>query len=346
MSGAKRIPVMEKPFVAETPLAALTDALTPTSLIFVRSHFDIPVVDPDSWRLVVAGAVDEPLELGFDEIRSLPTVRRIVTMECAGNGRTLMQPTPKGAPWSLGGASAVEFGGAPLRFVLERARLSATAVEILFTGADRGEVAPGRVVPFERSLPLESAISREPLLAWEMNGEPLTPEHGSPLRLVVPGWYSVASVKWLTRITALTRPFEGRFQTEEYLYVGEKGVPDRQQLSTIRVRSLIGRPADGEEIAKGPVEIAGTAWSGAAPIETVEVSVDGERTWLAADLAPSGTPFGSTPWRLTWQSPSRGPCLIAARATDRAGNTQPLEPVWNAQGYGNNVVQRVRITII
>jgi DMSO/TMAO reductase YedYZ molybdopterin-dependent catalytic subunit len=345
MSGAKRIPVMEQPFVAETPLSALTNALTPTPLIFVRSHFEVPVVDPASWRLAVGGAVGEPLEMGFDEILSLPTIRRIVTMECAGNGRTLMRPTPKGAAWSLGGASTVEFGGAPLRLILERARVSAAAVEILFSGADRGEVAPGRVVPFERSLPLEAAMGREPLLAWEMNGEPLTPEHGFPLRLVVPGWYSVASVKWLTGISALTRPFEGRFQTEEYLYVGEKGVPDREPLSTIRVRSLIGRPAEGEEIAQGPVEIAGTAWSGAAPIESVEVSVDGERTWLAADLAPAESPFGATPWRLAWRPPSRGRYVLAARATDRAGNTQPLEPVWNAQGYGNNVVQRVGITI-
>jgi DMSO/TMAO reductase YedYZ molybdopterin-dependent catalytic subunit len=200
------------------------------------------------------------------------------------------------------------------------------------------------VESFTRSLPLEIALEADTLLVREMNGAPLTADHGFPLRLVVPGWYGVASVKWLTRITVLRRPLKAFYQTERYVYEGERGTPNGAPVTRMRVRSLVARPAEGAELAGGPVEIAGSAWSGDAPIREVAVSTDGGATWRLADLK-SESPHGVTRWRLRWDPPGPGEHVIVSRASDAAGRVQPLEPVWNAHGYGNNVVQRVRVTV-
>ena len=341
----KLVPVQQQPVAAATPLCAFGDPVTPSPLVFVRHHFDEPRIDRALWRLVVEGAVREPLDLGLRDMQAMPAERRVVVLECAGNGRTLMNPTPAGAAWVLGGASIVAFTGTPLRHLLDRAGIAAEAVEVAFTGADRGAVTPGGVVAFERSLPVATARANGPILAWEMNGEPLSQAHGAPLRLVVPGWYGVASVKWLTRIHVMTRPFHGHFQTEDYVFVGDRDVRDGTPLSAMRVRSVIARPAEGEVLRPGPVEIAGAAWSGAGPIERVDVSVDGERTWEPAELTRPDSPHAATTWRLVAHVRDPGTVRIVARAVDGAGHRQPLEPVWNARGYGNNVVHRVKASV-
>jgi DMSO/TMAO reductase YedYZ molybdopterin-dependent catalytic subunit len=232
----------------------------------------------------------------------------------------------------------------PLRDVLDRARPRTGAVEVAFRGADRGEVAPGRTASFERSLPLDAALAPDTLLVHEMNGAPLTPDHGFPLRLVVPAWYGVASVKWLTRVTVLRQPLEAFYQTEHYVYEGEPGRPGRAPVTRMRVRSLIARPADGAELRAGPVEIAGAAWSGDAAIREVAVTTDGGGTWRSAALEPAASPHAAVRWSLRWHAPP-GEHVIASRASDAAGGIQPLEPVRNALGYGNNVVQRVRVRV-
>ncbi len=338
--------VEETPFIAETPMDAFAEPRTPTSLFFVRNHFDLPRANEDAWRLGVDGLVERPLTLSLPALRSRPARTVSVTLECAGNGRTAMVPPPPGTPWRFGGAGTADFTGVSLRSVLDEARLRPEAKEILFVGADRGEVEPGREEAIARSLPTAVALQDDVLLAWAMNGEPLAPAHGFPLRLVVPAWYGVASVKWLVQITALARPFEGYFQKERYVYVGETGTPHRTPVTRMRVRAIIGRPADGAVVPAGPLEVAGTAWSGFGPISLVDLSVDSGRVWSQTELGEPLSEHAATPWRIRWTPPRPGRYELVARATDDAGNTQPLTSLRNDYGYGNNVVHRVRVTVV
>jgi DMSO/TMAO reductase YedYZ molybdopterin-dependent catalytic subunit len=227
----------------EAPLRALAEPLTPTENFYQRTNFLVPEIDRAAWTLAVHGDVRQPLVLGWDELQAMPARTVTVTLECAGNGRTRMTPLPPGHPWDLGAVSTARFTGVPLRDVLERARIGGGAVEVAFAGADAGTTETGRFARFERSLPLDRAMDADVLLAWEMNGEPLPPRHGHPLRLVVPGWYGVASVKWLTEIRVLDAPFDGFFQRERYVYRGEAGVADGTPVTRMRVRALIARPA-------------------------------------------------------------------------------------------------------
>jgi DMSO/TMAO reductase YedYZ molybdopterin-dependent catalytic subunit len=329
----------------EAPLGALGAPLTPTPSFYRRSHFAVPRVDAAAWRLRVAGEVERPLHLALADLAAMPRATLAVTLECAGNGRNLMTPVPEGIPWGLGAVSTAEFTGVRLRDVLEAAGPVPAAVEALFRGADRGPVAPGREECFARSLPLGAARGGDALLAWEMNGEPLAAEHGFPLRLVVPGWYGMASVKWLVEVRLIAERFRGYFQAEHYVYVGEAGTPDGTPVTRARVRSLIAAPADGAALPPGPVELRGTAWSGAAPVARVEVSADRGATWADAELEPAPSPYAAAPWRLAWLPPAPGEYLLMTRATDAEGNTQPAAPVANAQGYGNNCIQRVRVSV-
>lgn len=335
----------ERPLNAEIPLEELAEPGQGT-LHYVRNHFDVPELDPAAWRLAVDGAVERPLSLDLDEVTGLPSRTLTVTLECAGNGRVFMSPTPEGTPWGHGAVSTAEFTGTPLRAVLERASLDTAAEEILFVGADRGEPEGEEgPVPFARSLPRATAVGSDVLLAWAMDGEPLPPVHGRPLRLVVPGWYAMASVKWLVRISALTEPFRGPFQARDYVYRGEEGTPDGTPVTTARVRALVGTPKEGEEVGRGGCTVRGAAWSGHGDVVRVEVSDDGGRTWHEAELGEPSSPHAAVSWRYQWRPSREGAHELLARATDSAGHTQPLEPRWNEGGYGNNSVQRVRVRV-
>ena len=339
------ITVEETPFNAESPLEELCRILTPTESFFVRSHFDLPELDSSRYRLWVGGEVHSTLELPLSEIQALPVREVTATLECAGNGRIRLEPPVPGVRWAFGAAGTARFMGTSLRHVLDRAGVLGSAVEALFVGADQGEVEPGRTVAFERSLPIPVAFDDDSILAWEMNGEPLNAAHGAPLRLVVPRWYAVASVKWLTRIRLLTHPFVGHFQTEKYVYDLEKGTPDGTPVTWMRVRSLITRPVHGEVLSRGLVEIAGMAWSGSGPIRKVEVSVDGGVHFREAHLDGPPSEHAWTPWHFVWSAAPAGSHRIVARATDAAGNVQPAAQSWNAQGYGNNEVHHVQVRI-
>jgi DMSO/TMAO reductase YedYZ molybdopterin-dependent catalytic subunit len=338
------VPVTDRPFNAEAPLPALALPITPTPLFFVRNHFDVPVLDAAAWRVRVGGRVERDGSFGVDELKALPRHTVAVTLECAGNGRRLARPQPPGTPWHLGAVSTAEFTGVALRDVLARHGPLPGAAEIVFEGADAGVVDGGREEPFARSLPLERALDGTVLLAWAMNGEPLTPDHGHPLRLLVPGHYGMDSVKWLASITVTDGGFAGFFQRTHYVYTQDGREPEGAPLGRMRVRSLILEPAAGDEVA-GALHVSGVAWSGAGPVTGVELSDDGGGSWWPARLLPPPSPWAMCGWQTEWRPRDAGARTLMARATDAAGDVQPLEPVWNALGYANNAAHRVTVRV-
>jgi DMSO/TMAO reductase YedYZ molybdopterin-dependent catalytic subunit len=194
---------------------------------------------------------------------------------------------------------------------------------------------------YERSLPLNIALHSDTLLVWAMNGEPLTPHHGYPLRLFVPGWYGMAAVKWLEQIRLITRPFDGYFQTYHYVYWHDDYAPDSEPLQQMQVRALIYTPTPNATI-DGPVTIAGTAWTGTGEVVCVEISTEGEY-WHEADLEPATTTYSMQCWHYAWSPAQSGRYTIRARATDSHGHTQPLAQRSNQLGYGNNAVHTIQV---
>jgi len=328
------------------PLEAMRYDLTPTGLHYLVAHWDIPHIDPASWRLSISGDVRQPLELTLDEVRARPAQILPVTLECAGNGRGWLRPRPVSLPWLGEAIGTAEWTGTPLRDVLADAGLGPAAVELVFRGADAG-IQGEEEQTYARSLPVAEATGPEVLLAYEMNGLPLEPQHGFPLRLVVPGWYGMTSVKWLTSIEGVAEPFQGFQQAIAYHYQ-EDAEDLGEPVQRMRVRALMIPPGIPDFFSRrrfvdaGHVVLAGRTWSGNAPIDRVEVAIDGE--WSDAML---GRPVGAFAWRgwtFDWDA-TEGEHELACRATDAAGNVQPLEPPWNYQGMGNNVVQRILVTV-
>ncbi|MFN2543120.1 MAG: sulfite oxidase [Actinomycetota bacterium] len=330
------------------PLETLRSPVTPAGLHYVLTHYDIPQVDRRDWRLSVGGHVRTPTELSLSDIESMPGVTLPVTLECAGNGRAFLAPRPVSQPWLMEAVGTAEWSGPPLSTVLEQVGVAPGAEEVVFRGLDRG-VEAGVVQSFERSLPIDQATQPEVILAYAMNGRPLPPQHGFPLRLVVPGWYGMASVKWLERITVLDEPFSGHQQFHAYRMrqqEDEPGVP----LSRMEPRSLMVPPGIPEfpsrtrYLRPSHVVLEGKAWSGWARIVRVDVSIDGGRSW---DKAVVGEPMGLytwAPWTYEWDA-AAGEYELASRATDETGRTQPLQSTWNLGGYGNNEIQRVRVIV-
>jgi DMSO/TMAO reductase YedYZ molybdopterin-dependent catalytic subunit len=327
------------------PLEALRYPVTPVGLHYLLIHYDVPVVEPETWRLTVRG--ERELVLGLEELRARPTAEVTVTMECAGNGRAKLDPRPVSQPWLLEAVGTARWRGTPLRPLLEEAGVG-EAVEVLCTGLDRGIEAEEEQA-FQRSLPLEEALRGEVLLAYEMNGAPLPPQHGFPLRLVVPGWYGMTNVKWLERIELVDTPFAGYQNSWSYRLrqaEDEEGVP----LDRMQPRSLMVPPGIPEfmtrdrTVAAGEVLLQGRAWSGHAPVDRVDVSTDGGDTWDAAELEPAGEPWAWRGWSFRWNA-EPGEHVLCCRARDEAGNEQPHEPPWNLGGYANNAVQAVRVTV-
>jgi DMSO/TMAO reductase YedYZ molybdopterin-dependent catalytic subunit len=324
MTAERRV-LSQAPENSETPLEAMRSWVTPRGLFFVRNHFDVPQVDAAAWRLAVEGAVEHPAEWTIDDLAALPERTVFATVECAGNGRSFLQPYAHGVQWGAGAIGHAEWTGVPLRLVLEQSGLASGAVEVLFEGADRGSEADHpQPMHFARSLPLAKALDGDTLLALRMNGEPLEPAHGAPLRLLVPGWYGVASVKWLRRIEVLQRPFAGYFQSVKYT-VQRDGQCGRHStvVGPMALKSQIIRPADGEVLGAGTVRVFGVAWAGEEAVDRVEVSRDGGATWCAADLVGPQTRYSWTLWEHLWQAAEGGAYSLLARAVSASGAVQP-----------------------
>jgi DMSO/TMAO reductase YedYZ molybdopterin-dependent catalytic subunit len=338
------------PYNAEAPPGALAAEITPTALHYIRSNFAVPEHDG---TLTVGGAVENLMSLTLGDLRALPAFERAVTLECAGNGRLEMRPLPTGEPWGDYAVSTARWKGALLHDVLKQANPAADAVEVLFGGADHGPYHLHPILAdtnkddltFERALSVTQAAdpAAEILIAYEMNGEPLTRDHGAPFRLIVPHWYAVASVKWLKRIDVLTEPYRGEFQTGHYMYEW----PDRppEAVDVMRVRARITDPAPASVISPGTYTVRGKAWSGTGPITQVDVSFTGAGDWHAANVeAPKG-PHQWQEWSLQWEANNIGRHTLRARATDAAGNVQPDVPPWNRLGYGNNAIEVLYVDI-
>ncbi|GAA4986772.1 sulfite oxidase [Kitasatospora paranensis] len=335
------------------PLEALRYDVTPPGLHYVLTHYDIPETDAARWRLRVGGLVREPLSLDLDALRSLPALTVRVTMECAGNGRALLSPRPVSQPWLVEAVGTADWTGVPLRSLLAAAEVGAEAVEAVFTGSDHG-IERGVEQDYRRSLPLGVATGADPpvLVAYAMNGGPLPPQHGHPLRLVVPGWYGMAHVKWLREITLTDSPFTG-FQQAQAYRLRQTAADPGEPVTRIAPRALLTPPGFPDFMSRtrvvrpGPVRVAGRAWSGHGPVTAVEVSADGGRTWSDAVLGTSDGdhPWAWRRWHHVWTAvPGRH--LLTARATDAQGGTQPLDQPWNRGGFANNLVQRVAVVCV
>lgn len=330
------------------PLEALRYPITPTGLHYLLIHFDIPAVTPDDWHLTVAGRVSSPLRLTVGDLQSLPAVTMPVTLECGGNGRALL-PRAASQPWLVEAVSTAEWTGTPLRGLLEAAGLADEVVELVFTGLDWG-VQGGEVQAYQRSLTREEALRDEVLLAWAMNGEPLPPQHGFPLRLVVPGWYGMTSVKWLTEITSVAQPFTGYQMTESYRYARDTDDPG-EPVTLIKPRALMIPPGIPDfamrtrVVQAGRVPLRGRAWAGRAGIARVEISTDQGASWADAELEPPVGPLAWRGWRYDWDA-RPGRHTLSVRATTADGVAQLIDPPWNFQGMGNNVVQTVDVLVV
>jgi DMSO/TMAO reductase YedYZ molybdopterin-dependent catalytic subunit len=330
------------------PLEALRYPITPTGLHYLLIHYDIPAVNTDGWRLKISGQVAKPLELTLEEIKKRPRRTIPVTMECAGNGRALLAPRRISQPWLLEAIGNAEWTGTPLRSILQEAGVSADAAEIVFTALDQG-VEGDQVQHYQRSLTVDEAIRDEVLLVYEMNGEPLPPQHGYPLRLLKPGWYGMASVKWLDRIEAVAEPFQGYQMVRAYRYA-QSAEDLGEVVDVIRPRALMIPPGIPDFMTRdrlvdaGPVTLTGKAWAGHSGVSRVEVSVEGGATWFEAQLGESGSPHAWKTWTFGWNA-TPGAYMLHVRASDVHGNVQPAVQQWNFGGYGNNGVQRVKVVV-
>ena len=333
------------------PLEALRYPITPAGLHYLLIHYDIPDVDAASWRLSIDGAVRRPLALSLDDLRARPRVTVAVTLECAGNGRALLEPHVASQPWLLEAVGNAEWTGTPLRGVLEDAGLDEAVEEVVLTGLDHGldhEVEQD----YQRSLPVGEVMRDDVLLAYEMNGAPLLPQHGFPVRAIVPGWYGMTQVKWLASITAVTEPFEGFQMTGSYrIWSTDDDAEVGTAVARIQPRSLMRPPGFPDFFTRhrivdqGAVELQGRAWSGFGPVDRVEVSVDDGATWRDARLGPlPDSSYAWREWSYRWAA-EPGEHVLACKATDATGTSQPASAEWNRGGFQNNSIQRVPVTV-
>jgi DMSO/TMAO reductase YedYZ molybdopterin-dependent catalytic subunit len=324
-----------------TPGALDGAYLTPRERFFVRSHLPVPEIDVRSWRLEVSGLVSKPLSLSLAELRAMPRVTRDATLECAGNGRARYAlASSSGTQWELGAVGNARWTGVRLADVLTRAGVQSEAQHVWFECADRAtlETAP----TFMRSVPLAKAMP-DTLLAWGMNGAPLPALHGAPVRAITPGWFAMASAKWVVRLRLEATPSDNHFMARgyRYTYPGEDPAT-APSVEAMVVKSLITSHAEGSQVTVGPNEVRGCAWTGDGTVSTVEFAIGDGDAWQPAEFLDAATSGAWRRWRARITLPA-GPCVIRARATDSQGRTQPVQARANTAGYANNSIHRVTV---
>ena len=341
-SSAGLIIRQKEPANLESPLDQVNSYLIPTELFYIRSHFPAPRLELASYQLRIDGAVKNPLSLSYQQLRDMPSEKRVATLECAGNGRVFLIPQVRGAQWELGAAGNAEWTGVPLAALLERAGMEEDACEIVLEGADRGtpteEPVPPGPISYAWSLPREKAIQREVLIAYQMNGRDLPLDHGYPVRAVVAGYYGMASVKWLTHVHAAREPFRGYWQTSDYGYWDYlDGKPVRRALGEMKLKSEVTRPRVYETLLPNQVyTVSGAAWAGETEVTGIAVSTDGGQTWAEAEFIDPVQRHAWRRWKFDWLTPRKpGRYTLLARAKDANGSVQPDK---HDPNYGSYVI--------
>ena len=330
----------------EMPVEDFIDEITPVEHFFVRCHTMIPQVKLPDWKLEIAGLVERPISLTLADLKKLPRAEMVSVLECAGNGRSFYRPSVAGAQWRFGSVGNARWTGARLKDVLERSGVKPAATQLLLDGAD---VPLVKMPKFQRTIEVAKAMHPDTLLAWEMNGKPLTADHGFPLRVIAPGWASDSWVKWLTRIELLDHDFDGFWMTTAYRHPAQHVAPgtavdpkDMIPVTDLNVKSVIANPV--EWAAPGVIAVQGVAWSNTSPVAKVEISADAGKTWSPANLTGKPTKYGFRKFTFTWKA-AEGKYTLMSRATNEAGQSQPLEPEWNPNGYLYNAAQPMPVTI-
>jgi DMSO/TMAO reductase YedYZ molybdopterin-dependent catalytic subunit len=341
----------EEPLNLEMPFSSLNGFITSTELFYVRSRFSIPQIDRAQWRLRIEGEVEKPFEIDYDELVRLESRTVPVTLECAGNNRIFLEPKVKGVQWGLGAVGTAEWTGVPLSILLERAGVKEGALEVVLEGADEGTLADAKApqgnVRFARSVPIEKARA-DILLVHKMNGNELTAEHGFPVRAIVPGWYAMASVKWMESVRVLARPFMGYYQTHDYAYWARRGEQDELvPLSLMQLKAEIASPKEGDILAaNSTVRIHGAAWTGDGEVTKVEVSTNGGAQWAPARLEGEAVPNAWRLWEFEWKTPKQPEKrTLLARATDSFGRTQSAEHDPNRGTYMINHLLPIEVEV-
>lgn len=332
--------------------------LTPADRFFVRNHTATPRIDPRTWRLKVWGSglrgrptLENAVEFSYADLKAMPSKTVTAVIECTGNGRSLFttqqgQPV-SGTPWKLGAAGAARWRGVPLAEVLRRAGITPHAVDVMPRGLDadyidKGE-NKGRV---RRPLPVAKAL-KDVLLAYEMNGRPLPPDHGFPVRVMVPSWVGIASIKWVGDIEVSDQPLFSPWNTVYYRLFGDSYPPEGSApLTRLSLKSVFELPWDGQVPVRDAKVLHGRSWSGNGRIRKVEVSVDGGATWHKAQLHGPHAPESWVQWRYQWRNPRPGSYELLARATDETGATQPAVTPHNTLGYLFDAVARHPVTLV
>ena len=356
-------PLIKRTFRApnyETPIEYFNDVISPNDAFFVRWHLNnIPDdLTADNWRLKIGGeSLQTPIELTLTNLKNdYEHVEITALCMCSGNRRGLSQPHVAGVEWGYGAMGNATWKGVRLKDVLNKAGIKKDALEVMLNGAEKGVL--DATPDFIKSLPMWKALDENTILAFEMNGAPLPHMNGAPVRLIVPGWTATYWVKMITEINVVNKPVGGfwmqkayriplgkfpemdRFVSQEY--TGENNTP----ITEIVVSSLITNIKDGQRFKHGEsIEVKGMAWDSGRGVNLLEVSTDGGNSWQSADLGKDHGNFSFRPWTFRFKPKGRGKYAVMAKASNRAGNTQVFELIWNPAGYHNNVVHKIDVVV-
>lgn len=339
----------DRPEDLETPLTYFNEWLTPNDVFFVRQHLPRPVVQEADFRLSVSGRVSREIQLSVADLRRLPQYTVPAVLECTGNGRGFFRPRVPGIQWGRGAIGNAEWSGPRLKDVLKLADADAQAAYVTSNGADIGVA---KTPDFIRSLPMRKALDGSTLLAMKMNGEVLSPLHGFPLRLIVPGWDGTSWVKWVNSLSVDQEPNNGFFMNPAYRFPKHAVLPgtaanpaDLEVIEAMPVKSYITGHEDGAKVPLAPLTLQGIAWAGEERVKKVEISTDSGVNWREASLSPKDLPFTWRLWTLDWMPPGPGYYTVLSRATDAAGRVQPIVATWNPSGYLFNAIDRIGLLV-
>ncbi|CAM3825155.1 sulfite oxidase [Mesobacillus zeae] len=330
----------------ETPIQFIQSDIVKHKLFYRRNHFSYPALSYSNYWLPIDGLVTSPALLSMNDLLRLPSKTLKVVLECSGDKRSLFEPKVFGEQWEKGAISQGIWKGVPLSALLEHTGIKEGAKEVVVEGYDYGERTDlDQVYTFSRSLPIEKALHPDTMIAYEYNHRPIPFKHGYPLRLIVPQWYAMASVKWIKRISIIGSHFSGPFQSIDYVYYPSKENDNNAfPVTTINVNSTIQKPLDMDILNTGKHSIKGIAWTGKGTVTKVEVSTDNGRTWAKANMDYSDDmSYEWVSWSYEWTILEKGEYTVLSKATDSTGQTQPALPFWNRKGYGYHAIDQIKV---